>query len=237
MGFLGKIAGGIAGAITGRGGGKGARQQFDVVKGVEGDLGNLFNYGTSTGKANLVSGQGATAQGLQAERAGMNTLSSPLSYWQRIASGNRPAVMSALAPETNAAMKSNDAARRQAFASGTARGGGLAAPMQTQKDDLRAQIDNMLFGVRNQAPGQIAQIGQAQSAIGSDMASHGETAVQQALALLGMGGSALTAKGGLAKGTMDSQAGFTQNTIGSMNQAFGAAGQTDWNHPFKPMPS
>jgi len=129
-------------------GGKNSKQQNQAAEGSF----NLFNQ-------NIARGGAASAAGgaLQDQGAG---------YFQKLASGNRPAMMQAIAPEANAVQSQGDAARRQTAASGTSRGGGTAGANQTQKDAQMAQIDNALFGVRGGAAKETADIGGKQIAQG-----------------------------------------------------------------------
>ena len=129
-------------------GGKNSKQQNQAI----GNLNNLFSFGLSTGK--------------QETSAGNQSLDTAGGYFNKIASGNRAALQQAVAPEANAVQKQADAARRQQAATGTARGGGVASTNQTQKDQVMAQIDNALFGVRPTAAAEMEKIGGTQLAAG-----------------------------------------------------------------------
>jgi hypothetical protein len=132
-------------------GGKNSKQQNQAV----GNLNNLFNFGFGTGK---------TETG-----AGGANLDAASGYFSKLASGNRPAMMQAIAPETSAIRSQGDASRRQAAASGTARGGGTAGENQTQKDRQMAQIDTALFGARPAVAKEVAAIGGTQAAVGGNL--------------------------------------------------------------------
>lgn len=130
------------------------------------DLNNLFNFGFGTGKSGIAQGGATTA-------AGVSDLDSAGGYFSKLASGNRPAMMSAIAPTANAIQSQGDASRRQQVATGTARGGGTAGANQQQKSDQMAQIDNALFAVQPAAAkeqagigGQLAQVGAQQTGLG-----------------------------------------------------------------------
>jgi hypothetical protein len=147
-------------------------------------LNNLFNFGLSTGKTGVTTGTGTTA-------AGVGGLENSQAYWQKLMSGSRPALMQAAAPEINAVQSQGDAARRQAAASGTARGGGTAGANQQQKTDQMAQIDNALFGVRPTAA-------KESGVVSSQIANVGENQMQAALTALGIAGNAASTSGQLS---------------------------------------
>jgi hypothetical protein len=116
-----------------------------------GGLQNIFNFGTSVAKS---------------------TLGGAADYWTKLLSGNRPAMSQAVAPETNAAMSTADAQKRQLATSGTARGGGTAATSQTMNDKVRAMIDNLLFGARPEAAKQSGALGEGALSTSTDAASN-----------------------------------------------------------------
>lgn len=143
-------------------GGKNSKQQNESI----GNLNNLFSFGLDTGKAGVAKGNATTS-------AGLSGLGDANSYFKNLASGNRTTMMQAAAPEINAVENQSDAARRNAAADGTARGGGTASTNQTAKETTMAQIDNLLFGTRPAAAkeeaatsGKIADVGTAQSGMG-----------------------------------------------------------------------
>lgn len=112
-----------------------------------------------TGQKAFAGGQATTAKGL-------GDIGSAMDYWKGLLSGNRSQIQAAAAPEINAAMEQSDAARRAAAATGTSRGGGTAVAAQTAKDKLQSTVDNMLFGVRPAAAGEVGKLGTAESSIG-----------------------------------------------------------------------
>jgi hypothetical protein len=118
-------------------------------------LKNIFNY--------------AMPQAQSAISGGESLLSSAGNYFNNLLTGNRSNLQAAAAPETNAALSGADAARRQAGASGTARGGGTAATNANAKSDVMAQIDNALFGVRGKAAEGAAGVGSSIAGIGSNL--------------------------------------------------------------------
>jgi len=116
---------------------------------------NLFN----TGITSATSGIGA----------GLSDLSSAGGYFKSLLGGNRAALNAAVAPETAAVQAGDDASKRQAAASGTARGGGVAGTMQTSKDATMAKVQQLLFGVRPAAAEGLTKVGTAEAGIGSNI--------------------------------------------------------------------
>jgi len=143
-------------------GGKNSQQQNQAI----GNLNNLFNFGINQGKASTAAGNQSLGQ------AG--------GYFSNLLSGNRPAMLQAVAPETNVAQSQADAARRQQATMGTARGGGTSGANQQQKTDLMSQINNLLFGVRPAAAKETADIGKTQLEAGIQSLSTAGTATAQA---------------------------------------------------------
>lgn len=135
------------GGFLGIGGSASKTNRKYALGGFQG-LQNLFNFALPTGE-NLFS-------------EGSSTLSQPLAYWQNLLSGNRSSMLAATAPENNAALSSEDAARRQLAATGTARGGGIAGQNVQAGDQTRAAIQNNLFKQRGEAAKNVAQIGETQ---------------------------------------------------------------------------
>jgi hypothetical protein len=125
-------------------GGVNSKQQNASI----GNLQNLFNFGLNTGQA------GTSAGGANLGTAG--------SYYSNMLSGSRPAVLQAMAPETNTIQARADAQRRQLAATGTARGGGTAGTNQQQQTDVNAAIDNALFAARPAAAKGLTDVGGTQ---------------------------------------------------------------------------
>lgn len=161
-----------------------------------GDLQNLFNFGLDTAKGFLSTGKGDVASGKDA-------LSTSLDYFKKLASGDRAVQAAAIAPETNAALSQQDAARKQRATTGTARGGGGAAAEQTSQDQTMAEIDNFLFGARPAAASKVGDIGGQFAQIGL-----GEQG-------LGLGFSNLSEK---SASDMTSEAGTSRKTSYEINQ-------------------
>jgi hypothetical protein len=88
-----------------------------------------------------------------------------------------------MAPEIGAAASANDASKRQLAASGTARGGGVAATNQTRDSDMMSKVDNLLFGARP-----AAAAGEAQ--VGGDIAKIGTAETSDALQALNISANA-----------------------------------------------
>jgi len=123
------------------------------------DLTNVFNWGLPTGKNMASKGQASFA-------AGEGDLGTATGYFKKLATGNRPDMMQAISPEVANVTSANDAAKRQLATSGTARGGGTAAVNQQRDANAQAQIDEAMFNVRPKAAGELAQVGQAEGALG-----------------------------------------------------------------------
>lgn len=181
--------------------------QSKSEKAGQGMLSNIFNFALPLAQTTSASGQGTTAAGLGTTGRGLNALSSPLNYFQRLLSGNRAAMSQAVAPEAAAARSASDAARRQLATSGTARGGGVASTNQQQQDQLRAQIDNLLFGARPAAAKGAADIGTTVAQTGLSTAEVGNQQLAAALQALGIGGGAAGAQytGALSKESMQTK--------------------------------
>lgn len=150
IGSLGNVVGGNA-ANTDR------KQQLAGF----GDLSNIFNFSTNTGKT-----QSGAASDLLGQAGG---------YYSKLLGGDRAATLSAVAPTVNAATQQTDAAKRQIAGSGTARGGGVNATTQTLDDSKRANIDSAVNSAKSGAAAGAAQVG--------------GTVASQASNLLGLGGS------------------------------------------------
>jgi len=119
------------------------------------NLENVFNYAMPTATGEL--------------KSGTEKLDTAGNYYQKLLSGNRQAVLGAVAPETASVTARADAERRQLNASGTARGGGTAALNQTAKDRTMAQVDQLLFGVRPEAAKGVADVGRTEASIGTNL--------------------------------------------------------------------
>jgi hypothetical protein len=176
-------------------GGKNSKQQNESI----GNLGNLFNFGMDTGKQAIASGNKTTA-------AGLSGLGDANSYFKNLASGNRTTMMQSVAPEVNAVQNQTDAARRQAAASGTARGGGTAGANQTAKDSAMAQIDNLLFGARPAAAKEEAATSGKIADVGTQQTGMGTYELQTA-------GGAASSAGGIATNAREQQMKATQQII------------------------
>lgn len=116
-----------------------------ATKKSESNLNNVFNFALPS------------AQTSQA--AGASDTSAASNYWKGILSGNRSALMASAAPEINAVNSNADATRRDAAASGTARGGGATAANRQAGDQTTAAITDALFKQRPQAAQGAAQVG------------------------------------------------------------------------------
>ncbi len=132
------------GGFLGIGGSASKRDRAEQIRSFE-ELHNVFNFALPATKAAWGAGQ----EGLQQAGA----------YWQKLLSGNRPAMLQAVEPEASAVRAQSDAQKRQLAASGTARGGGVAAANQQRETNTMAEIDRMLFGVRPMAARETERIG------------------------------------------------------------------------------
>lgn len=162
-----------------------------ATKKSEGNLANVFNYALPT------------AQSQQA--AGTADTGAASNYWKGILSGNRSALMASAAPEINAVNASADASRKEAAATGTARGGGVNAANRTAGDNTTAQITNALFAQRPEA---------AKGAAGV-----GATELSDASNKLGLGTQATSAAGNQAlQQEQIAQSSIGQDAIASLAQ-------------------
>jgi len=167
-----------------------------------GDLQNVFNFGLNTAGAEQKAGQDITNTGLKTVGTGLGDLSTADDYWKRLLSGNRPEMAQAIAPETNAVEAQSDAGRTAAARTGTARTGGTASADQQARDAMMAKIDNMLFGVRPTAAGQVADIGKAEGGLGLGEAGIGQSELNNAL---GFGNLAERGAGDLTSNARESR--------------------------------
>lgn len=134
------------------------------------DLSNVFSNALPFAQQQERVGTSTTAQGTQ-------DLGTAGSFWKQILGGNRAATAQAIAPQANAINASSDAQAKQLAASGTARGGGTAGIEQQRQSDKMAQIDNMLFGARTGAAGQVADIGRTEAGVGLGQTGQGISAL------------------------------------------------------------
>ena len=105
-------------------------------------------------------------------------------YWNSLLKGDKTKMAAAVAPEASAARSSADAQKKQMANMGTARTGGTNAQAQTIDDNVRAQINQMLFSIRPEAAKEVESIGAQQ--------------ISQMLQALGIGESAIGTLGGQA---------------------------------------
>jgi hypothetical protein len=125
-------------------------------------------------------GENLASTGQQTTASGVGDINQSLSYWSKLLSGSRPAMMAAIAPETNSVLSGADASKRQTAAMGTARGGGTAATNQQRDTQTQATIDNALFAARPEAAKEVGQLG-------TQVAGIGTTETADALNALGLG--------------------------------------------------
>jgi hypothetical protein len=123
-------------------------------------LKNVFNFG-----------MGAAQKGIS---AGSQALGNVAGYANKILSGNRAAAAAATAPEMARVRSESDAAKRQLAASGTARGGGVAATNQQVEQRKQAAQDQAIFAARPGAAGLLEKTGAAQTQAGIDEAAISE---------------------------------------------------------------
>jgi len=123
------------------------------------DLKNVFNWALPFGQSQARTGQATTAAGTQ-------NLGQAGSYFGKLASGDRPTALQAVAPASNAALAQSDAQKNELANMGTARGGGAVGVNQQRDTNLMSQIDNMLFGARTAGAQGLAGVGQAQAGVG-----------------------------------------------------------------------
>jgi hypothetical protein len=140
-------------------------------RGREGDVGGFLNIGnsaTKTDRSNELTGFGDLSSVFN---FGMPTATSALgganNYYQKLLTGNRATMEQAEAPEINAVQAGSDAQKRQLAASGTARGGGVAAANQTRGTTTEAAIDNALMQARPAAAS--AETGIGENALGTSL--------------------------------------------------------------------
>jgi hypothetical protein len=130
------------------------------------DLKNTFNWALPFAQQQGRAGQTTTQAGLQ-------NLGQAGSYFGKLASGDRPTALQAIAPETNAALAQSDAQKQQLGQMGTARGGGAVGVNQQRDTDLMGKIDNMLFGAQGAGAQALAGVGQAQAGVGLGQSGQG----------------------------------------------------------------
>jgi hypothetical protein len=153
--------GGIVSSLFGTGaiGGSSAKRDRSEQLDAYGDLRNTFNWALPFGQQQGRTGQATTA-------AGVGDLGQAGGYFRKLASGDRPTALSAIAPQTNAAIAQSDAQKQQLGEMGTARGGGTSGLNQQRDTQLMSQIDNMLFGAQAGGAEGLAKVGEAESGVG-----------------------------------------------------------------------
>lgn len=147
-------------------GGSSAKTDRGVTLKGYGDLSNIFDFGTSTAKADTTAGAGTTSTGTGA-------LGTALNYFKGLLNGGRTSALAAVAPVTNAAQSQADAQKRQLAATGSSRGGGTASVGQQIDDKTTATTDNAVAGARAGAASGVAGVGDALSKIGLDQSGLG----------------------------------------------------------------
>lgn len=165
------------GGFLGIGGSSAKTDRNQTLAGYQ-DLNSAFNFANPAGQKQIATGQNTTG-------AGLSGLSNAAGYYAKLASGNRPAALQAIAPQTNAINAQADAARRQSATMGTSRGGGTAGANQQADTTKNAQIDNMLFGAQGSGVsgeastgGAIANVGENQTNEGLNLFGQGTGAAQ-----------------------------------------------------------
>lgn len=126
----------------------------------------------------------ALNRGNASANAGNETLGRSQSYYEPLISGDRSAVLQAVAPTVAAVNAQTDAQKRAIATSGTARGGGVNAVTQQLEGGKQAAIDQAITGARSGAAAGETQIGGTQ--------------ISEALNLLGLAENDVTNLGALA---------------------------------------
>lgn len=202
MGFIPAIAGAassIIGAVGGRGGGGAARVDYAKVNEGQKDLGNIFNYTTPFAKSQIDYGTAAT-------KSGKESLDAVTQYWKSILSGDRPAVMAAVAPEINTINDMYAGQRESESAYGTGRGGGTAEANRQAESQRLTDISKALFTARPQAAAGIESAATSTANIGLQQMS-------TALRALGLSEDAVKAIIGSAMGNRKTSADINANTM------------------------
>jgi hypothetical protein len=150
---------GLVSGIFSNVGGSSAKTDRGVQLGAMQDLKNTFNW-------QLPFAQGEGRTGTATTAGGLRDLGEAGGYYRKLASGDRPTALQAVAPATNAAIAQSDAEKAQLANMGTARGGGAIGVNQARDTDLMAKVDNMLFGARTAGAEGEAKVGEAESGIG-----------------------------------------------------------------------
>ena len=195
------------GGFLGIGGSSAKTDRKQTLQGY-GDLQNIFNFGMSSGKSQLTAGQGTLGTAL-------TELQGPASYYQKLLSGNRPALLQAIQPAVNAATDQADAQKRQAAASGTARGGGTNATQQQQDTERMAAIDNALASAKGGAA-------EGEARVAGETASIGGTELNTALNLLGLGSNAASNLTSASIGSRPTSNAINQQTVSQVTSAIDA---------------
>lgn len=179
------------------------------------DLRNVYNWALPFGQSQARTGQATTAQGLQ-------NLGQAGSYFSKLASGDRPTALQAVAPQTNAALAQSDAEKAQLANMGTARGGGAVGVNQQRDTNLMAQIDNLLFGARTAGAQGETGVGQAQAGVGLGQTGQGIEAGRLATgAASELGREALS-----SRGLSDE---LHRQAVGDYAKAFGSVMGLPWD--------
>lgn len=112
-----------------------------------GNLSGVFNQATDLSKS---FGQ-----------TGHSGLDQAAAYFKTLLSGNRTETEAAAGPAVNAAQEQSDAAKAQQSEMGTSRGGGTSGPNQQRENDVRAQIDKLIGGLKPAAATGLAGVSEA----------------------------------------------------------------------------
>lgn len=104
-------------------------------------------------------GANAKAYGQSIGTRALSNLDDSTSYWRNLLSGNRQQVQQAAAPDINAALSANDAAKREEASKGTGRTGGTNAINQERGTNTQSQIDTLIGGVQPAAASALTSTG------------------------------------------------------------------------------
>ena len=184
-----------------------------------GDLSNVFNYGLPAGESSLATGATTTAAGVGTLQNATSNLDPVTKYWSDILSGNRTAVMGAVAPTVNAVNDASDARLRQTANMGTSRGGGINSDLQQDQTRRQSEIDNAINQVRPQAAEGLTKAVATKGALGSELTSAGISEQGIGANLLGTSTTAAGSSGSLS---LNEQAqSFTQDQ--ALGEGLGSA--------------
>lgn len=159
--------GGIVGDIGKLFGGSSAKTDRRETLNSYGELSNLYNFGLNQARGS--------------EARGQNLLGQAGSYFSKLLSGNRPAVLQAVAPVANTAATQADAQKRAIAQSGTARGGGVNAVGQNIDTNRQAAVDTAVNQAVGGAAGGAAGVGGEEVANASRLLGLGEGAAADTL--------------------------------------------------------